>query len=193
MTEGDFNHVPHPFQIPYGVMLSEKFDNLLVSVAISSRRVGFCGIRLEPTWAALGQAAGLAASLSLKNGGDVTKVSVPALQALLVKKRAKLIYVSDVEADSPYFEALQYFGTQGFFHDLYPLEQVNLTSLPILKLQYRAAAQYHHLEPEKPLDAHLAQQWYRKLPATQQAKAQHLADSKAWTRGEFLQALYTRP
>lgn len=96
MTEGDFNASPQPFQIPYGVMLPKSFENLLVPVAISSSHVGFCGIRLEPTWSALGQAAGLAAHLSLKNKVPAPKVNMAELQALLLKRGGKLIYVSDV-------------------------------------------------------------------------------------------------
>ncbi|GAB3992605.1 FAD-dependent oxidoreductase [Spirosoma daeguense] len=190
MTEGDFNGLPQPFQIPYGVLLPKKIQNLLVSVAISSSHVGFCGIRLEPTWASLGQAAGIAAHLSLKSGADVTKVNVATLQSLLIRSKAKLIYVSDIEADSPYFEAVQHFGIKGFFHDLYPLDQVNLVPIPVVKLQYRAAAHYHNLEPEKPLDNDLANRWISKLPNGSQAKARTLYQSKSWQRGEFLQSLF---
>ena len=190
MTEGDFNHLPQPFQIPYEVMLPRRFQNLLVSVAISSSHVGFCGIRLEPTWSALGQAAGLAAHLSIKNGGNVNKINVASLQTLLLKTNAKIIYVSDVEATSPYFEAIQYFGAKGFFHDLYSLQQVNLVPLPIIKLQYRSAALYHNIEPEKNLDKSLANHWIEKIPSKQQLNAAKLYQSKTWTRGEFLSALY---
>ncbi len=190
MTEGDFNFIPQPFQIPYGVMLPGKFDNLLVSVAISSSHVGFCGIRLEPTWSALGQAAGLAAHLSIKNGVSVTKVKVPELQSLLLKNKAKIIYVSDVDADSPYFEAVQYFGNIGFFHDLYPLEQVQIKPRTIHKLQYMDAMEYHNIHPEKPLEESLANTWIQQLPASQQAKAMALHKSKRWNRGAFLTALF---
>lgn len=192
MTEGDFNHVPSPFQIPYGVILPKRFNNLLVPVAISSSHVGFCGIRLEPTWSALGQAAGLAAHLSIQSGLPAPKVNVASLQALLLKNKAKIIYVSDVNEDSPYFEAVQYFGTKGFFHDLYPLEQINLVPIPILKLQYRNAALYHGMEPEKLLDQTLATAWIKKLPGPQQAIANQLYQSKSWNRGEFLRALYLK-
>ena len=190
MTEGDFNFIPQPFQIPYGVMLPKQFENLLVPVAISSSHVGFCGIRLEPTWSALGQAAGLAAHLSIKNGVSVTKVKVPELQSLLLKNKAKIIYVSDVDADSPYFEAVQYFGNKGFFHDLYPLEQVNIKPRTIHKLQYMDAMEYHNIEPERVLDESLAKNWIKKLPTTHQAKAAALYQNQSWKRGEFLKALY---
>ncbi|GAB2567252.1 FAD-dependent oxidoreductase [Spirosoma areae] len=192
MTEGDFNNLPSPFQIPYGVMLPKKFDNLLVPVAISSSHVGFCGIRLEPTWSSLGQAAGLAAHLSLKNGNSVASVNVGDLQALLRKNKAQLIYVNDVGADSPYFEAVQYFGGKGFFHDLYPLEEINLVPLKIIKLQYRDAALYHGIEPQKPLDETLAKNWISKLPAPKRAGATQLYASRNWNRGEFLNALFAQ-
>lgn len=189
MTEGDFNHLPSPFQIPYGVMLPRKFDNLLVPVAISSSHVGFCGIRLEPTWSALGQAAGLAAHLSIKNSRSVRDVNVAELQALLRKNKAQLIYVSDVGADSPYFETVQYFGAKGFFHDLYPLDEITLLPLKILKLQYRDAALYHGIEPEKPLDERVAKQWISHLSAPERSGATQLYASQKWNRGEFLNAL----
>ena len=192
MTEGDFNFLPQPFQIPYGVMVPKKMANLLVPVAISSSHVGFCGIRLEPTWSALGQAAGLAAHLSLRENKPVSEINVGALQALLVKNKAKLIYVSDVAPDSPYFEAVQHFGLKGFFHDLYPLETVNLVPQKILKLQYRDAIPYHNLEPEKLLDAALAQNWIGKLPVAKRAEASKLYNTQSWRRGEFLVALLTQ-
>ncbi len=190
MTEGDFNHIPQPFQIPYGVMLPKTFENLLVPVAISSSHVGFCGIRLEPTWSALGQAAGLAAHLSLKNGGNVARVAIPALQSLLIKNGAKISYVSDVETDSPYFEAVQHFGAKGFFHDLYPLDSVHIKPRIVYKLQYMNPVDYHTIEPEKTLDGALAERWIQKLPGSQQAPATRLYQQRIWQRGEFLQALY---
>ncbi len=190
MTEGDFNFIPQPFQVPYGVMLPKKFENLLVSVAISSSHVGFCGIRLEPTWSALGQAAGLAAHLSIQNAISVAKLNVQELQSLLLKNKAKIIYVSDVEANSPYFEAVQYFGAKGFFHDLFPLELVTIKPRAVHKLQYMDAMEYHNIEPEKQLEESLASRWIRKLPASKQAKAKQLFQSKPWKRGEFLLALF---
>lgn len=189
MTEGDFNFIPSPFQIPYGVMLPNKIKNLLVSVAISSSHVGFCGIRLEPTWSALGQAAGFAAHLSLKNNISPSQINVQELQRLLINNKAKVIYVSDVEITSPYFEAVQHFGNKGFFHDLYPLESINIKSRIVHKLQYMDAMEYHSVEPENVLDNTLANKWISKLSLSQQNKAKILYNSKNWKRGEFLNAL----
>jgi hypothetical protein len=171
-------------------MLPNKINNLLVSVAISSSHVGFCGIRLEPTWSALGQAAGLAAHLSIEKNTSPSQVNVQELQSLLLKNKAKLIYVSDVEYDSPYFEAVQYFGIKGFFHHLYPLENVQIKPRTVHKLQYMDAMEYHNVEPEKSLEAVLAKNWILQLPTLQQAKAKELYESKRWNRGAFLMALY---
>ncbi len=190
LTEGNFGYIPQPFQIPFGVLLPKKFANLLVSVAISSSHVGFCGIRLEPTWSALGQAAGLAAHLSINKNIPLSKINVRELQSLLIKRKAKIIYVSDVEAGSPCFEAVQYFGTKGFFHDLYSLQQVKLVLVPVIKLQYRDAALYHNIEPEKNLDGILAERWINNLPSVTQKSANDLYKTKSWKRGEFLNALY---
>ncbi len=190
MTEGDFNASPQPFQIPYGVMLPKKFENLLVPVAVSASHVGFCGIRLEPTWSALGQAAGLAAHLSIKNKVPVALVRVADLQSLLLKKGAKIIYVSDVEADSPYFEAVQYFGAKGFFHDLYAPEDVSLRSVPVLKIQYSGPMLYHDVMPDEKLDSDLAKSWIDKLSVDKRSSATQLLATKSWKRGEFLLTLF---
>jgi hypothetical protein len=189
MTEGDFNFVPQPFQIPFGALLPKKIENLLVSVAISSSHVGFCGIRLEPTWSALGQAVGLAAHLSIKNRISPSQINVSELQQLLINNKAKIIYISDVLADSPYFEAVQYFGNKGFFHALYPLEQVQIKPRMILKLQYMDAIDYHSVEPELILDDAIAENWINKLSKPKQSKARNLYQSKSWRRGEYLKAL----
>ena len=147
-------------------------------------------MRLEPTWSSLGQAAGLAAHLSIKNAGSVTAVKVSDLQNLLISNKAKLIYVSDVDADKTYFKAVQYFGLKGFYHDLYKLEDINLLPLKVHKLQYRDASMYHNIEPEKTLDAKLADHWIDKLPSAKQKQAKQIFTSKVWTRAGFLNAIY---
>lgn len=190
LTEGDFGHLPSPFQIPYGVMTPLKFDNLLVSVAISASHVGFSSLRLEPTWSAIGQAAGLAAHLSLQNRVNVNKVNIPELQSLLHKNKAKTIYVADVEPSSLYFEAVQYFGTRGLFHHLYALDQVQLRPRKTFGLQYKEAELYHGIEPESSLEKTLAIKWINSMPALNRGELSKLYNSKDWNRGEFLQAAF---
>ena len=66
---------------------------------------------------ALGQAAGVAASLSIGDGVAVRKVDVEKLQRELVKEKAVLIYYEDVPLGHPLFPAAQYFGLRGLLPD----------------------------------------------------------------------------
>ena len=74
-----------PFQLPYRALTPRRAQatNLLVPVALSSSHVGFCAVRLEPTWMVLGESAGVAAALALRAGVDVQAVDTGALQARL--------------------------------------------------------------------------------------------------------------
>lgn len=61
---------PKPFfgyELPFWAMLPPAKDatNVLVPVAVSASHVAFQTLRLEPTWCILGQAAGVAAALTL--------------------------------------------------------------------------------------------------------------------------------
>ncbi len=66
---------------------------------------------------ALGQAAGMAASLSIEYGVAVRKVDIAKLQRELLKEKAVLIYYYDVAPEHPAFQAVQYFGVRGFLPD----------------------------------------------------------------------------
>lgn len=109
----DFSWV---YQVPYGVMLPQKVDNLLVPCAVSSTHMGFSTIRMEPCWMALGQAAGTAANLSLKQNIQPRKVDLESLQRRLLADKAVLMYFQDVTADSPNAAAIQFFGSRGAFN-----------------------------------------------------------------------------
>jgi hypothetical protein len=192
LTEGDFNFRPAPFQIPYGVLVPLGFENLLASVAISASHVGFTGIRLEPTWTALGQAAGLAAHLSLEKDKVFPDLNVNQLQQLLHAEKAKTIYISDVETESEYFKAAQYFGTQGFLHHLINIDTIDYKAANrTFGLQYFEAHPYHELEPDKILDHQLANYWINLLEDKEiKTKAEMILNDQPVSRGEFLNKLY---
>jgi hypothetical protein len=57
-----------PYEIPYRVMVPQRVDGLIVPVAASTTHVAYSSIRMEPTWMALGQAAGVAAHVALAAG-----------------------------------------------------------------------------------------------------------------------------
>ena len=75
-----------PYRIPYRIMLPGKIDGLIVPVAASTTHVAYSSIRLEPTWMALGQAAGVAAHLALRYEVAPRAVPVPELQRILVSQ-----------------------------------------------------------------------------------------------------------
>ena len=111
--EGFFSYPAVPYTVPYGVMVPQKVDGLLTPVPASATHIGFSTLRMEPCWMALGQAAGVAAHLSLADGVPVRKVDVGKVQRELLKQKAVLIYYRDATPEHPHFEALQYFGLRG--------------------------------------------------------------------------------
>ena len=80
---GMLDALTQPYEIPYRIMIPVEVENLIVPVAASTTHVAYSSIRMEPTWMALGQAAGAAAHLALRH--NVTPRHVPAgeLQRLL--------------------------------------------------------------------------------------------------------------
>jgi hypothetical protein len=72
-----------PGQIPYGVMLPKKIDNLLVPVAMSCTHVAMSVLRMEPVWMTTGQVAGLAAALAHEHGTDAAKLDPAPLPKTL--------------------------------------------------------------------------------------------------------------
>jgi hypothetical protein len=73
-------------QIPYRALLPKASEaaNLLAPVPLSASHVGFGTLRLEPQWMIIGQSAGVAAAMAVKNaGGAVAAVDVRALQTRL--------------------------------------------------------------------------------------------------------------
>lgn len=75
--------VTRPYPIPYRIMIPEKLDGLIVPVAASATHVAYSSLRMEPTWMALGHAAGLAAHLAIEQYVQPRDVPVDKLQALL--------------------------------------------------------------------------------------------------------------
>lgn len=115
--DGIFSYETKPYTVPYGVMVPKKVDGLLTPVPASGTHIGFSTLRMEPCWMALGQAAGVAASLSIEANVPVRRVDTVKLQKVLLKQKAVLIYYSDVSPAHPRFEAVQYFGLRGLLPD----------------------------------------------------------------------------
>jgi len=80
-----------PTEIPYRVMVPKKIENLLVAGrSFSSNRDGNDWANLVPHCACMGQAAGVAAAVSLTDNTSVRKVDVKKVQKILKKQGAYL-------------------------------------------------------------------------------------------------------
>lgn len=80
-----------PYQVPYRILLPKKISNLLVAGRCCSLdRVALAAIRVMPPVFAMGQAAGTAAALCLKNSLDPADISVKELQEYLMKDNVVL-------------------------------------------------------------------------------------------------------
>ena len=80
---GMLDAITRPYQIPYRIMIPERINGLIVPVAASTTHVAYSSIRMEPTWMALGQAAGVAAHLAIEYGVAPRNISISELQPLL--------------------------------------------------------------------------------------------------------------
>lgn len=107
--EGDFflANVISPFQIPYKALIPKGVDGLIVPVAISATHVAFSAIRMDATWMSMGQAAGVAAGVSVRKGVAIGDVNVEELQDELLRQKCRLVFYWDVPLDHPQFEIIQ--------------------------------------------------------------------------------------
>ncbi|HLP38188.1 MAG TPA: FAD-dependent oxidoreductase [Lacibacter sp.] len=179
-----------PYQVPYTVMVPEKMEGLLVPVAISSSHVGFSALRYEVIWSSLGQAAGFAAVLSLKQKKQLRSVPVTLLQKQIHEAGGITIYFSDVQPADKWFRVFQYFGTKGYFHNI--PEWGTVAFEDHLKFignnQYTPAFPHHAAQPQIKMDDRLAKHW---LQLAGQANHPLLTRNYSnMTRAEFLTELY---
>ena len=136
------HYVTVPGQISYRTLLPQGLDNLLVPVCASSTHIGWGAIRLEPTWMSLGEAAAHATVFAVQEKKMPAALDVDRLVRKLAERRVMLSFFNDVEVDprEPWYPAVQYFGTQGFFgsYDARPLEAL---TVPLARAWAEAAVQ----------------------------------------------------
>ena len=67
-----------PYAIPYRTITPRSVDatNLLVPVALSATHVAFSSVRMEPTWMATGEAAGVAAAMAADSVQLIDRVAL---------------------------------------------------------------------------------------------------------------------
>lgn len=183
---GEFYHPIPPYQIPYGVLVSKELANLLVPGAVSASHVGFCALRLEPIWMSLGQVSGQAASMAIDDDVQVQGVDIQKLQESLHKNRLATIYVSDVPPGHPDFEAVQWWGTSGGLHGMYPTSVRGQKGATLFG-QFSEAAIDHDVQLDRELTGETQTRWLQHA----RSKGMDLKNlAGAQTRGEFIREAF---
>jgi hypothetical protein len=91
-NEGEMYIPVKPYEIPYRMILPkpEQATNLLVPVCFSASHAAYSTLRMEPQYMIIGQAAGVAASLAVRNHRRVQDIDIPQLQKILLVEHAVL-------------------------------------------------------------------------------------------------------
>ena len=93
----------YAYHIPYRAITpaASECSNLLVPVALSATHVAYSSVRVEPTWMAIGQGAGVAAALAAKAGVTVQALDYPTLRTRLLAQNVVLELPKLPPADKP--------------------------------------------------------------------------------------------
>ena len=79
------------FQVPYGILVPQGVDNLLVAGrCVAGAKASHAATRSQMCCAVTGQAAGVAAAVSLKDGRSTDQVDVRRVQAALRRQGVRL-------------------------------------------------------------------------------------------------------
>ena len=99
--------IPGPWPIPYRsiVPARKECDNLLVPVCVSASHIAFGSLRMEPVFMSLGQVAGLAAVISLRQGVSVQDVSAEELMSGLASDPLQDGSIPDLFMDDAFMNA----------------------------------------------------------------------------------------
>lgn len=101
--EGYLSEPVDPWDIPYGAILPkcEECDNLLVPVCLSASTIAYASFRMEPNYMAAGHAAGVAASIAIKQDAGVDAISLAELQTRLREEKQILTTGKHDNGDDP--------------------------------------------------------------------------------------------
>jgi len=102
-----------PYQVPFGCLVPREVDGLIVACAVSVSHVAICVVRMEPVWAQLGQAAGIAAALCVQRRQQFREIDPALVQAEMLSSGCQLYYYTDVPATHAAFDAIQRLSLRG--------------------------------------------------------------------------------
>jgi hypothetical protein len=93
-NEGDMQVPVKPYQIPYRVMAPKRAEatNVLVPVCFSASHVAYSSVRMEPQYMILGEAAGVAAAMSIRDNKAVQDIDTAQLTQRLIEQGAVMEY-----------------------------------------------------------------------------------------------------
>lgn len=112
--DGFLSYYAAVYTVPYGVMVPKEVDNLLLPVPVSGSHIGFSTLRMEPCWIAIGQAAGVSATIAIDDQVKIQNVCLGKLQEKLIDQKATLMYFRDITHTDPEFRLVQYMGLRGY-------------------------------------------------------------------------------
>ncbi len=97
-TEGYLSMPVEPWQVPYRALLpvQQECSNLFVIICISASTVAYGAFRMEANYMIVGQSAGTAAALAIKNKRPVHQIDITGLQAQL-RARGQILSPSDIQ------------------------------------------------------------------------------------------------
>ena len=91
-----FEYLSSPYGVPYRCLVPKNVENLLVAGrCISASHEANASVRVTPTVMAIGQAAGTAAAISVRERISPRQVDIPELRSILVEQGAVLDPPSD--------------------------------------------------------------------------------------------------
>ncbi len=112
--DGFLSYPAAVYTVPFGVMVPKEVDNLLLPVPVSGSHIGFSTLRMEPCWMAIGQAAGISATIAIDDQVKIQNICVSKLQEKLLDQKATLMYYRDITHTNPHFRLIQHMGLKGY-------------------------------------------------------------------------------
>jgi FAD dependent oxidoreductase len=101
-NEGDVQVPVQPYEIAYRIITPKRSEstNLLVPVCLSASHVAYASVRMEPQYMIIGQAAGVAAALAIREHKPIQDISIESLQKNLREHHAILSLSDEFHASA---------------------------------------------------------------------------------------------